>query len=444
MRRALGAALLGAVLAAPSDARELWSSGEASLEFSGSFRQIAAFSKGTDEDEFQDVVAANLPGCGLALTFANCPAFDVVNDTDIQTSFSRLRTRFDLRITPQLSAVLVYDHEARAGDLDTFEAQLGRDLDTEQWLDLDWNIKEDESFEWEHLFYRGYVFFESEQIEVTLGRQRIPWGVGRLWNPIDRLNAIGPLAIEPDQNPGVDAVNLRWVFSGFTYLEAVYAAADDVDDQSYAARLHGMYRDVDYSLVVGVFEKAVTLGFDLEGNLGGAAARTEVVWAHSDRSIRPVGSGGASNLDDFWQAIFSVDYLFDLGSGLYALVEHLYNGNDLGFGHGRAGVLLPFFEETGAFVDVTSNARFGGSRVITHSSNLTGFQLGYDLTPELRADMQSIYDWDGESASFFPTLRYDAFDWLEITLGGQFFAGPRRSQYGDAETLGYLIAEVFF
>ena len=99
--------------------------------------------------------------------------------------------------------------------------------------------------------------------------------------------------------------------------------------------------------------------------LGGAAARTEVVWTHSDRSVRPVGSSGPSDLGDFWQAIVSVDTLFDLGTGLYALVEHLYNDNDLGFGRGQAGVLLPFFEETGPFVTVTSNARFGGSRVIT-------------------------------------------------------------------------------
>jgi hypothetical protein len=36
------------------------------------------------------------------------------------------------------------------------------------------------------------------------------------------------------------------------------------------------------------------------------------------------------------------------------------------------------------------------------------------------------------AASFFPTL------------GAQLFVGPRRSQFGNAETLGYLLAEVFF
>jgi hypothetical protein len=254
----------------------------------------------------------------------------------------------------------------------------------------------------------------------------------------------------------VDAVNARWRFSGFTYLQGVYAAAEDSDDQSYAVRLHGVFRDVDYSLVAGVFEKAFALGFDLEGNLGDAAARVEVVWTHSDREIRPIGSGAASELGDFWQVVVSVDYLFDVGTGLYGLVEHLYNGNSLGFGRGLAGPRLPFFEETdfppspllkpedGPFVEFTSNARFGGSRVVTRSENLTGVMLGYDFTPEIRGELLAVYDWSGASASFFPIVRYNALDWLELTLGAQFFTGPRLSEFGDVAPLGYLLAEFFF
>jgi hypothetical protein len=381
-----------------------------------------------------------------------------VNETGVFTSLTRVRGRLDLRITPRLSAALAYDHELRAGTLDTFEAQLGRSIDTQQWAPLDWTITESDSFSWDHLFYRLHLDYESEHVGVTLGRQRIPWGVGRLWNPIDRFNAIGPLAIDPGQSGGVDAVNARLRFSGFTYLQGVYAAAEDSDNQSYAARLHGVLRDVDYSLVVGVFEKALAVGFDLDGNLGDAAARVEVVWTHSDREIWPIGSDAASELGDFWQVVVSVDYLFDVGTGLYGLIEHLYNGNALGFGHGLAGPWLPFFEATdvppdpaidpeffpGPYVDFTSNARFGGSRVVTRSENLTGVMLGYDVTPVIRGELLVIYDWNGTSASFFPIIRYDALAWLELTLGLQLFAGPRLSEFGDLEPLGYLVAEVFF
>jgi hypothetical protein len=449
------AALLGALAAAPGEARVLWSEGEASLEFSGSVRQLLVGTGGTDQDDF---IAARNESCNFAATFPNCPSFLVVNETSVFTSLTRVRGRLDLRITPRLSAALAYDHELRAGNLDTFEAQLGRAIDTQQWAPLDWTIIEGDSFSWDHLFYRLHLDYESEHVGVTLGRQRIPWGVGRLWNPIDRFNAIGPLAIESDQSGGVDAVNARLRFSGFTYLQGVYAAAEDSDDQSYAARLHGVFRNVDYSLVAGVFEKALALGFDLDGNLGDAAARAEVVWTRSEREIRPIGSGGASELGDFWQVVVSVDYLFDVGTGLYGLVEHLYNGNALGFGYGLAGPLLPFFEETdvppdpaidpgifpGPYVKFTSNARFGGSRVVTRSENLTGVMLGYDFTPEIRGELLAIYDWSGTSASFFPIVRYNALDWLELTLGVQLFAGPRLSEFGDLEPLGYLLAEFFF
>jgi hypothetical protein len=454
LRRALAAAtLLCALAAAPGEARVLWSEGEASLEFAGSVRQLLVGTGGTDLDEF---AAAGDPSCIFAATFANCPSFLVVNETSVFTSVTRVRGRLDLRITPRLSAALAYDHELRAGTLDTFEAQLGRDIDTQQWAPLDWTIIDTDSFSWDHLFYRLHLDYESEHVGVTIGRQRVPWGVGRLWNPIDRFNAIGPLALEADQIAGVDAVNARWRFTGFTYLQGVYAAAEDPDDQSYAARLHGVFRDVDYSLVAGVFEKALTLGFDLEGNLGDAAARAEVVWTRSDREIWPIGSDAPDELGDFWQVVVSVDYLFDVGTGLYGLIEHLYNGNALGFGFGLAGPRLPFFEATvtppapaippglGPFVDVTSNARFGGSRVVTRSENLTGVMLGYDITPEIRGELLAIYDWTGTSVSVFPIVRYDALDWLELTLGVQFFAGRRLSEFGDVEPLGYLIAEFFF
>jgi len=447
LKRALAAAvLLGVLAAAPGEARVLWSEGEAALEFSGSVRQFLVGGGGTDLDDFEQAVLENPTECLLAANFPNCPAFLLVNEANVFTSLTRVRGRLDLRITPRLSAALAYDHELRAGRLGTFEAQLGRAIDTQQWAPLDWTITESDSFSWDHLFYRLYLDYESEHVGVTLGRQRVPWGVGRLWNPIDRFNAIGPLAIESDQSGGVDAVNARLRFSGFTYLQGVYAAAEDSDNQSYAARLHGVFRDVDYSLVAGVFEKALTVGFDLDGNLGDAAARVEVVWTHSDREIRPIGSGAASELGDFWQVVVSVDYLFDVGTGLYGLVEHLYNGNALGFGYGLAGPLLPFFEETedGLFVKFTSNARFGGSRVVTRSENLTGVMLGYDFTPEIRGELLAIYDWNGTSASFFPTIRYDALAWLELTLGVQLFAGPRLSEFGDLEPLGYLFAEVFF
>jgi hypothetical protein len=452
----LGAALALLLGASPAACAELWRHGDASLELGGSARELLVGTHGTDLDSFRRNAAADFPNCIQATpAFPNCAAWDALNDAPVVTSLTRLRVELDARATERLSALIVYDHEVAAGTLNTLGQQIGEALQGDTLLRADQIIVDAEHVRWRHVLYRGYLFYESPHFELVLGRQRIPWGVGRLWNPIDRFNPIPPLALEADQAPGVDAVTARWLLSGFTFLEGIFAPLRELDDGSYAARLHGVIRDVDYSLVGGVFREALTLGFDLAGNVGDAAGRLEVVWSDPSRKVRPLGQDVATELSDFWQVVASVDHVFDLGTGLYVLVEHLYNGNGLGFGAGKAGPLLGFFEETdlppdpsippslGPFVTPATLDIFGGSQVVTFAENQTGFQVGYDLTPEVRGDLLVLYDWDGSSAAFFPAFRYSPLDWLELTLGAQLYVGPHRSQFGALEPLGFVLAEVF-
>jgi hypothetical protein len=447
VRPALASILMCVVLgASQAAARELWRAGEFSLDLSGSLRELAVATRGTDAEDFEAAARANPLICGDPEAFAYCPAFDEVGETRVFTSLTRLRLGLDMRAGPHFSAEVVYDNEILAGSLDTFAASAGDALGRPPYLNLQGGSSWDH-VRWEHGLYRGYLFFESRHFELVLGRQRIPWGVGRLWNPIDRFNAIPPLALEADQSTGVDAVLARWIVSGFTSLEAVFAPARDRDDHSYALRLHGIFRDVDYSLMAGVFEEAPTAGLDLAANLGDAAGRLEVVYTNPRRQMWPVDSDRPYEIPDFWQVVVSADYLFDVGEGIYALAEYLYNGNALGFGYGKAGPLLPLFEQTGEPIPpvwLISADRFGGSRVVTRSRHLTGFELGYELTPELRGDLLVIADWDGLSAAWFPRLRYSPLDWLELTLGVQLVHGAPYSEFGSAEHLAFLLADVFF
>lgn len=456
MSTRLAVALIAvALFASPARAWELWRNGEAYLALSGSVRVLPTFGYGTSADAFLDR-AENDPRCAFSATFADCAGFDAIGDWFVPASLTRLRLRLDVEVNEHWSGVIVYDNDFHFGRLDTFGGQVFEDIGGDSFLHADATVFSDDHASWDTLLYRGYVFYQSKQVEVVLGRQRIPWGVGRLWNPIDRFNAIPPLALQADQSPGVDALDVRWLFDGFTFLEGVYAPLRDTKDSSYALRLHGVLRDVDYSVVLGLFEEARTAGFDLAGNLLDAAARLEVVYTDPERDVWPIGDSGPSELDDFWQVVVSADYLFDLGSGLYVLVEYLYNGNDLGFGRGKAGPLLGFFESTsrspvplpagvtGPFPTVTSTDRFGGSRVVTRSAHLSGLQLGYDITPELRVDLVSLLDWEGYSASFYPALSYTPRDWLEVTIGAQAFVGKDRSEYGSLDALGFILLEAFF
>lgn len=452
MRRA-GLALALLAVAAPAEGTELWRRGDARLGLSGSLRELASLGSQTDAHDF---AAAADASCLLAATFADCGSFDAVGEKDAWQSLTRLRTRADLEIGRTLRAVVVYDHELRTGVLDTFEAELGGGFERDDLFAGDWTIAEGSRAEWRHLFYRGYLQLTQGPLDLTVGRQRIAWGVGRLWNPIDRFDAIPPLAVQADQSQGIDSIDARWSFSGFDFVEAAYAPGDSRDDARYALRLHGVALDSDWSLVGGVFEKAPTAGLDLARNLGDAAFRLELVYTHPRKKVWKIGWSGRRRLDDFVQLVASLDYTFDFADGIYVLVEHLYNGNDLGFGRGRAGSLLPFFEATntppagvpagvqGPFPKAGSSALFGSSRVVSSAESQTGVLVSGDVTPELRVDLLSIYDWNGRSAAFFPSLRYSPGGSLEVTVGVQTFAGPRLSQYGDAETFVYLLADFFF
>jgi hypothetical protein len=460
-RRLLAACLL-VLLAAPARAGQgttVWESGDLALELWGGVRQILRYGDQTDSERFAAEVFESLPSttCFQADLFANCPGFDVVGERDAWQGLTRFRMGAEFRVSESLSATVVYDHELNYGILDTFEAGLRDDLGgRDTFIGAEGTITSSEHLEWNHRLYRGYLRFESEHVELIAGRQRVAWGVGRLWNPIDRFSAIGPLAIEGDQVLGIDGIDAKWLYDGFSYLEIVYAPGTSRDRARYAARLHGVVLDADLSLMGGVFQRAPTVGFDFARNIYGAAFRFEVVYTRPEHEVWKIDDAAPAPLDDFWQAVFSIDGTVPVGTGITLLLEHLYNGNALGFGSGKAGTLLPLFEAAPASTSPVplppgalgvapgSIDLFGTSRVVSGSRNQTGFQASYDLLPELNVSALAIYDWDGQSAAFFPTLRYSPLDFAELTLGAQFFVGPKRSEYGSAQHQVYLLMEVFF
>ena len=74
--------------------------------------------------------------------------------------------------------------------------------------------------------------------------------------------------------------------------------------------------------------------------VGDAAIYLEAVWADPKVDVFRIGDPSPGPPDDFWQVVAGVHQMFDVGTGLYVLVEHLYNGNALGFGEGKAGTYL--------------------------------------------------------------------------------------------------------
>ena len=420
MKRAGRAALaLAAVLGALEGRAVELDSGDWKLDLSASLRELVTTTRDVRTDDV-------FPGPGGTVSFDVSPSL-----------LSQTRARIDLqaRYRERFSAQLSYDNELFLGSgRKALGFALADARGNETWADLDRTISNTDDATWQHLLYRGWVRYEGDDVEVTAGRQRIALGRARLWNPTDLFNPIPPLALEGDQRIGVDSVVTRVRVAGDLWAAAIVAPQSRDDSYRSALRLELSGRSLDAALMFARIEADSVYGADFATNVGDAALRGEGTWTFHEH-------GGHTT-----QLVASLDYTFGIGAGLYALVEHFYNGNTFSRSALRDTLeaLPPLTPEQGLSL-LTQSGVLPVSQLVTVSHNQTGFELGYDLSPLVRLDLLWIHDWEGPSEALFPVLSWSARQNLELSLGAQFFGGrDGEGNYGGLDPLYFARIDLYF
>lgn len=323
------------------------------------------------------------------------------------------RARFDLelRYKKRFAFRAVYDQEALLGDyLRTQEFKQVNDVEAKDFLDLDWTLLDRKNIFWRHRLYRAYGQYKSEKISLTAGRQRIAWGTGRLWNPTDLFNPLDPLQLEQDEKRGVDAVGLDLFFGDFSFLNLVYAPQRSRENLKAGARLKTSLEDWDLSFMGGRFEEDKVIGGDFSTTLFEGGLRGEMTYTRT-----------STDNNDFFRFVFSYDYTFE--NSLYFLFEYFYNGGN-----------LPVF-------DLTTFLQDG---IVTVQKNFFGLNLGYDITPLIRAETLFISDIDGKSIFIWPKLIWSVAQNLDATAGCQIYHGKEDSEFGPFSNLYHAELQYFF
>lgn len=111
--------------------------------------------------------------------------------------------------------------------------------------------------------YRAYVQYRGDKHFWSLGRQRIPLGVGRVWNPIDIFNPIDSQSIETDERSGTESIRYEYAINELS--NADFTVAKD----KLALRVKGYLDDVDMAFVTLWDEKGDqdVIGWELAGEL---------------------------------------------------------------------------------------------------------------------------------------------------------------------------------
>ncbi|NOX36263.1 MAG: hypothetical protein GXO78_01880 [Calditrichaeota bacterium] len=291
---------------------------------------------------------------------------------------------------------------------------LNTEKTTRQAWDLTWNPVQENRFSIIHYIDRLYLVQDFSFGRVTVGRQRIAWGTGRIWNPTDLFNPINPASFDKIEKDGADAVTFKWYLGNFTDLTLVYNYRGSDSPDNVALRFRTNFHTLDLSLMAGWFDRRIVVGGDFAGNLLEAGIRGEGILSISENGWN----------DSFVRYILGIDYQFT--ARLYALLEYQYNGE---------GKTNPLQYEWG---------RLYRGEILNLNRNYLFAQLMYQLHPLVYFIFSYNANLNDHSRFTLFLLSYSASDNSTLSLGFQQFNGDLLDEYGAFPESLFLKLEYYF
>lgn len=326
---------------------------------------------------------------------------------------NRLRIELKGSIAPTLRFDLQYDNELLLGNyLRTTQFQQQKDIPPPQYWRADANYLEATRVYGTHRLYRATLNLTVGDTDLRIGRQRIAWGTGRFWSPLDVLNPVSPVALEREERLGVDAVLAEHKFGPLSKLAAVAAPSRSTGRSTAALQWHDNVGGLDYSLIAGRVLGRRTWGFDLAGQIGQAGIRAELTRAWPD--------GGPATT----RALLAADYAF--GNTLTLTAELFFNG---------AGAHDPSAYDFRALMsgETTALAR-----------RYVGVHAGYELTPLWKWDNDLVVNLADHSRYLASSLTCSLQSNLDLRLGVQRFSGAAGTEYSRPPDVVYVQLQRFF
>ena len=326
---------------------------------------------------------------------------------------TRLRLGLKGPLAEHLALDLQYDNELLLGDyLGTTQFKTFKNQDPGTYWHAQSAYLDRAGAYAQHRLYRAALTASIADTDVRIGRQRIAWGTGRFWSPLDILNPLSATAVEREERTGVDALLIERKVDALSRAALVYAPQHDPRDDSLAAMWHGNQSGVDYSLVAGRFRRDKVVGLDLASQIGDAGVRAELT-----RTLRTAGAAYA-------RVLLGLDYAF--ANTLTLSGELFYDG---------AGATDRSRYDRAALL---------AGRVQNLARRYAGVSIRYEITPLLKTRHDLVVNLDDRSRYYSPTLSYSIRDDLEATVGAQFFAGSAGSEFTAFRRLLYAQMQWYF
>ena len=339
------------------------------------------------------------------------PAFFPQKDQFINLTRLRLKPQIFLGSDTRIN--IEYEVDALLAD-NVNNIGLNQVARNRQLINLKWEISSGNKYQVNHYIDRLYLRKGFDWGNVIIGRQRISWGTGRIWNPTDLFNPINPANFSKIEKDGADAVSLTYYIGNFTDLNIVYNPQDEFKENNAAFRFRTNFETYDLSVIGGYFDRRYIAGFDFAGNLWVAGIRGEGIISMDKNDL-------SKNYSKF---VFGIDNQFT--SKLYVLAEYQYNG---------MGVTDKYSYDLQGLAN---------GEIINLNKNYLFLSSTYQITPLLAGTISNNTNLNDGSGFVSVSGDYSMTDNSTITLGGFFIYGQEFTEYRYYQNSIYVQAELYF
>ena len=272
------------------------------------------------------------------------------------------------------------------GDLQTIQSDEG-------WVDMAFFIVNKPKFIFHSMVDRLWLKYQKDKLEISIGRQRVNWGINTIWNSNDLFNAYNFIDFDYIERPGSDVVRVIYSGDNLSGFELVFMPTNQGRNV-----IAGMYKinklRYDFQLIVADYFDDFVLGGGWAGNISNAGFKGEVSYFIN------------KYVENALSISTSLDYSFK--NGYYLLGSYLYNSE----GKSTPGLLN--------FISITDNG-LSPRNLMPLSKNSYLIQLSKSISPPINASLTLMYGSGIKFLYVSPNISYDINAKLDASLIGQLF-----------------------
>ncbi|KPJ69554.1 hypothetical protein AMJ44_03585 [candidate division WOR-1 bacterium DG_54_3] len=264
---------------------------------------------------------------------------------------------------------------------------------------------------------RTYLKMYFPQADLTVGKQRIAWGAGYLWNPTDVFNPFTlSFAVEEEQEAEPEAVRLEIPLGEASGIDTYVVSGHKWHETKKGIRARTNLELFDLSLsAVDLGSGGFQLGFDTTGELFGLGVRNETAF------ISPAGE------NRYLQSVFGWNYTFENGWGVD--MEYFFNGQGK---RNKDDYNWDALEDGDIFQLGMDYFYFGVNKLVDEITGIRGSVL-------LNADDLSFI--------LYPSYTRNIFQNVDLSLEALLSIGEKGTEYNPTDTQdpdGFMGSSIIF